>query len=221
MGKKIFVSYKYGDNSVYPLSEISNTTVRHYVDYLQSILDSEDHINKGEADGEDLSNFQDETIWSKLRNKIYDSSITIVMISKNMREAWKLDKDQWIPWEISYSLKEHSRGDRTSQTNAILAVVIPDEYGSYNYFMEKKICCTNGCTLYYNHSLFGILKANMFNVKSPNMYTCQNSTNIYNGYFSYIHCVRWDDFIQSVNHYLDIVININSNKDDYEIHKTV
>ena len=112
MGHKIFVSYKYADDNV---KKISNDwwvtdTVRTYVDKLEEyIADTSEHIYKGEKDGEDLSELSEDTIWSKLKDRIYDSTLTIIMISPGMKELYVADKDQWIPWEISYYLKEVSR----------------------------------------------------------------------------------------------------------------
>lgn len=83
--------------------------MRDYITKFEEILDSSDNIYKGESDGEDLSKLSDDTIWEKLKDRIYDSSVTVIFISPEMKEVWKEEKDQWIPWEISYSLKETSR----------------------------------------------------------------------------------------------------------------
>lgn len=151
MGRKIFVSYKYKDRNVQALPGITPFTwCRDYVNYIEEkILDRTNNIYKGEHQDEDLSDKSEAYIWDHLKNKIYDSSITIVLISPNMKEPSKRERSQWIPWEISYSLRETTRNDRTSHNNAILAIVLPDKNGSYNY--------------YDNNKLFTILKENISN----------------------------------------------------------
>ena len=66
-----------------------------------------------------------------------------------MKEPNRHQRSQWIPWEISYSLRETTRNDRTSHNNAILAVVLPNKQGSYSYYNKD--------------NLFPILKDNISN----------------------------------------------------------
>ncbi len=221
MGKKIFISYKYGDNLVQKLPEVPvhiQTTARHYVDNIQEMIEEEDHINKGENDGEDMSSLEDTTIGSKLGDKIFDSTVTIVLISKGMKTN-EPEKKQWIPWEISYSLREQSRKQQKSKTNAILAVVLPDNYGNYDYFItENKEC--NSQTLKTSF-LFEILRANMFNIKNPETNEC-NGNIIYSGYSSYIHSVKWEDFKRDgLDKYINIALEIYKNRDNYYIRKNL
>lgn len=236
MGKKIFVTYKYSDNNVYSLNRYAtallgtglsgmgigqSTTVRHYVDQLQNILEREDHINKGENDGEDLNHFKNDTIASRLRDKIYDSSITIVMISPGMKEVYTPESDQWIPWEIAYSLREHTRGDRTSRSNAVLAIVLPDRQNSYGYFIQEKNCCQSGCQIFQLPTLFQILRENMFNARRLTPMACSGNLQIFTGNHSYIISVKWCDFKSNVNYYLDAALRINQNISEYEIVKSI
>jgi hypothetical protein len=174
MGNKIFVSYKYSDWQVAPLSNYAFTKARHYVDELHDALSEADHINKGEDDGESLADFTDEYIASKLRDKIYDSSLTIVLLSRGMKENDKEEKDQWIPWEISYSLRAQTRDRRQSQPNGVLAVVLPDQGGSYAWYFKEKHCPHCNSTMLLTGQLFSILKENMFNAKDKERGTCEN-----------------------------------------------
>lgn len=150
MGHKIFVSYKYNDTNVEDLSSVWGTTAVHdYVDYIQNRILNGDDIYKGEKSDEDLSYLSEDSIWMHLKDKIHDSTLTIVLISPNMKEPFKKQRSQWIPWEISYSLREITRNDRTSHRNALLAVILPDRNGSYDY--------------YDKNNLFPILKDNIDN----------------------------------------------------------
>ena len=45
-----------------------------------------------------------------------------------------------------YSLRETVRSDRKSHRNAILAVVLPDKQGNYEYALKSNTCCETGCT---------------------------------------------------------------------------
>lgn len=120
----------------------SCTTVRSYVDRMESYFDQTTNIYKGESDNEDLSYFTENTIWEKLKDRIYDSSVTIVMISPNMKESYKSESSQWIPWEIAYSLRKTTRGDRTSHTNAVLLLfyLIKAINIEMPFFMPEFLC---------------------------------------------------------------------------------
>lgn len=228
MGHKVFVSYKYADSNVKKITTNFGTidTVRNYVDELQKyISDNSDHIYKGEDKGEDLSHLSKPAIWESLKNKIYDSTLTIIMISAGMKE-FKPDEDQWIPWEISYSLKEESRKNKngdpiTSKSNALLAIVVPDINGSYSYYTYNKSCCATGCRVLITDHLFNIMKANMFNIKKPNTNSCDDGSVVYHGDSSYIVSVKWEDFIKDPESYIEKAYSIQDNIDSYTITKKV
>lgn len=223
MARKIFVSYKHEDKGVQPLTRFGALAVRDYVDLLERYF-SGDHIYKGEKDNEDLGSFKDETIESHLRDKIFDSSVTIVLISKNMKNQIAAEKDQWIPWEISYSLREKTREERSSAPNAILAVVLPDEFGSYEYFVSEDHNCMMNCRTWKNDSplIFEIIRKNMFNLKTPKIGSCNVHGQIHTGNdHSYIHPATWSDFVSRINWYINLAASINENIEDYEIVKTI
>lgn len=223
MGHKIFVSYKFADDQVKNLSGQKNSTVRDYVDKLENYFDSSSHIYKGESSGEDLSELAEETIWSKLRDRIFDSTMTIVFISPGMKESWKAEKDQWIPWEFSFSLRTTTRkkqnGDTyTSNPNAMLAVVLPDPNGSYDYFLEQKSCCSEGCLMHHTNNTFSIIRQNMFNLKSADTRVCDSGSTIWRGEFSYIRSVIWSDFTANTEAHIDAAYARQKNIGDYDIH---
>ena len=227
MGKKVFISYKYADDKVYNLESGENSTVRDYVDEFERIVDSSDDIFKGESDGEDLSDLSDDTIWETLKDRIYDSSVTIVFISPGMKETRKKDRDQWIPWEVSYSLRETSRRNKngesvTSHSNAMLAVVLPDDNNSYTYYLDPKSCCSGGCTTHHRDRLFTIIKKNKFNrTKNASKRTCDNDNTIWTGTCSYIEAVKWSNFITDYQKYVDSAVDRQDHINEYNLCKEV
>lgn len=199
MGNKVFISYKYADTSVQRLSSISLlqlATPRHYVDIIQQkLLPKYGHINKGEDDGESLATFKETTIFSKLADKIFDSSITIVLISPNMKNFYSLERDQWIPWEISYSLRTKNRKGTYSNPNAILTVVLPDHYGSYSYADN------------YNFG-FEIIRLNKNNVKPLLNYGLSSD---------YIVSCTWGQFLSQFDTWIDRALTNRRNVDKYNL----
>ncbi len=213
---KIFVSYKYRDNSVAPLLGTPNTTARQYVDELVGHLEDHEHTFKGEEDDEDISHLSEERIAQLLNDKIYDSTITLVLISKNMVEN-KPEKEQWISREIAYSLKENNRGGRVSHTNAMLAVVIPDENGRYDYFLQENLCCRRWpmCTT------FKIIHKNMFNRREAQTRICNHGIIHTHEDPSYIHLVKWSDFINNVNLHINRALQIKEGVTNYDVTKEI
>lgn len=215
MGKKIFVSYKFADDDVeqfpYSYYEIAptKTTVRTYVNKLEEIIGI-NNIYKGEHDGEDLSEFKDDTIWSHLKDKIFDSSITIVLISKNMKEFWVREEEQWIPQEISYSLKEFTRTTKDgrreikSKTNGLIAIVLPDRNGLYDYYIRNNTIINE-----FNQNItFNIINQNTYNKKD-----CF--------FESYVVTAKWHDFISNPQKYIDKAVEHQENIDSYNISKQI
>jgi len=74
------------------------------------------------------------TILDKLKDRMHDSSITALFISPNMMEFYKEERDQWIPWEIRYSLREETRNKRISHANAIVGIILPSRIEDYRYW---------------------------------------------------------------------------------------
>lgn len=231
MANKIFISYKYWDDSVFQNSNydkithpdypfIDKVTPRSYVNQLNTIL-KDYAIQKWENDGEDLSKFKDSTIASKLRDKIYDSSVTIVLISPKMKDSSKDEEDQWIPWELSYSLSEYTRNDRTSKTNGVIAVVLPDKYLSYDYCIEYDPICDCDNLKFKHDFCFTIIGENFGNKKISNKYWCSKCSNYHypepdENYFVY---AKWNDFIANPKKYIDEALEKKDHTDDYKIYK--
>ncbi len=217
MGRNVFVSYKYVDSEVKQFKSYHRTTVRDYVNVISRILDSTDELHyRGEKDGEDLSGFDYKTIERKLTDKMFYTSVTIVLISPKMFDNVP-EIEQWIPWEISYSLKNKTRTDGSSNMNAVLAIVLPDRNGNYDYAM------------YSNHhhifvkeeAFFEIILANMFNRIGAYYYEDGYGNPRYIHGYSYIALAKWCDFCSNPEYYIGLAIKNRGEWDQFNIVKKI
>lgn len=150
MAHKTFISYKFSD--VVEGREHNNLR-----DRIISKLGEDAQYYRGENGfTKDLSSYSAEYIKQTLKDMLYDTSVTIVILSPNMNLS------DWIEWELEYSLRNVTRGDRTSRPNGIVAVVQKQPVYSYGdgYYWLKGY---NGNWNTYN--LFSVIKNNRNNKK--------------------------------------------------------
>jgi hypothetical protein len=110
MARKTFISYKYSD-----VVEGKSNNLR---DRIIAKLGDASRFYRGENGySQDLSSRSANYIQTKLKDMIRDTSVTIVILSPNMKFS------NWMNWEISYSLTEITRENRTSLTNGVVCIV--------------------------------------------------------------------------------------------------
>ena len=109
-----------------------------------------------------------------------------------------------------------------SKSNAIVAVVLPNESGSYSYYLESKNCCKGVCVIHHIDRLFSMIRKNKFNFKESNKNICDTAGyTLWFGESSYIETVKWVDFIANHEFYIQNACSRNDNIDDYIICKDV
>lgn len=184
MAHKTFISYKYSE-------------ARQLRDRIIGALGKDAIYYRGEtSESPDLTDTSTENIKKNLTDMMYDTSVTIVIISPNMKES------KWIDWEIEYCLKNNTRKDRTSHTNGVVGVIMKVN-GGYDWFkfLQTK---SDGCftSNYYTEKVYDIINNNRFN-QEPKKYSCDvcKSVNTLTG--SYIAFVEEDDFLANPTKYIN------------------
>lgn len=136
-------------------------------------------------------------------------------MSPNMYDRSLPENRQWIPWEISYSLKENHRESGLSHMNAVLAVVLPDRNGKYDYAIQQQDCHRTIRT----DRFFPIIRKNMFNIKEPEKGNCICGCSVYRGNSSYIPIVTWEDFVKDYSGCIKEALDNRNNWESFNICK--
>lgn len=184
MAHKTFISYKYSEAQ------------RLRDDIIES-LGADAAYYKGEtSDSPDLTDTTTENIKKNLRDMMYDTSVTIVIISPHMKES------NWIDWEIEYSLKDATRKGRTSHNNGVVGVIMKYN-GGYSWFKYTQTN-SDGCqsTSYYRDKVYDIINNNRFN-QDPKVYSCDICKTVDALTGSYIAYVTEEDFLANPSKYID------------------
>lgn len=61
----------------------------------------------------------------------------------------------------------------------------------------------------------------MFNHKNPDANSCYVGHTIYHGDCNYMLCVKWSDFVDDMESYIDKAYEIQDNQDNYNIQKEI
>ena len=176
MAHKTFISYKYSES-------------RDLRDEIIDALGEDATYYKGEnVDSKDMTTDKKETIKKALSDMMYDTSVTIVILSPYMIES------EWIEWEIQYCLKKTKRKNRTSQTNGVVAVIKKVE-GNYTWF---KNVSADGGVKYHTEKIQKVISKNHFN-SNPQIRDSSGLWDWLNG--SYITYVEQDMFLENPKRY--------------------
>lgn len=200
MARKTFISYKYSEAQV--LRD----------DILEALGDDATFYQGETSDSPDLTNTSTETIKRNLTDMMFHTSVTIVIISPNIK------KSKWIDWEIEYCLKEISRENRTSKTNGVVAV-IQKVNGGYSWFKSTNQQ-SDGCssTSYLEHLVYDIISKNRYN-QNPKQYSCATCQTINALTGSYISYVQEETFLADHQKYIESAFEKSEDVAGYDLTK--
>jgi hypothetical protein len=202
MAHKTFISYKYSE-------------AQDLRDKIIESLGKDASYYKGEtSDSPDLTDTSTENIKKNLKDMMFDTSVTIVIISPNMKES------KWIDWEIEYCLKNITRKDRTSHTNGVVGVIMKVD-GKYDWFKYSTTNSDN-CSVssYHDFKTFDIINKNRYN-QDPKKYSCDKCKCVNALTGSYIAFVEEDDFLGNPIKYINNAYDKSENDaSGYKIYPT-
>ncbi|CAI1661509.1 TIR domain-containing protein [Serratia fonticola] len=185
MARETFISYKHSEAQ----------DVRDAI--IESLGDDSVYYKGETTESPDISNTTVDNIKNNLKDMIFGTSVTIVIISPNIKDS------KWIDWEIEYSLKEYKRKSTTSRTNGILGVIMKVD-GSYDWLASSHInpdkCSSR---IIRGEKLYDIINKNRYNLTVDDRYCCQECKSYDQLSGSYISLIEEDKFLSNPSFYIE------------------
>lgn len=201
MARKTFISYKYSESK----------GLREKI--IDALGDDATYYKGEHNDSRDLSDESNDYIKRYLKDMIFDTSVTILILSPHMRESI------WIDWEVEYSLRNYSRDEKTSKTNGVVAVALKvnGDYG-WLFNLARK---SDGCSVrtYNNESLYDIIRENRFN-RIEKKYHCDDCKSYDLLEDSYISIATEDAFLKDPNAFIENAFSKSKIEDQFNLCKT-
>lgn len=200
MAHKTFISYKFSE-------------AQKLRDDIILALGSDASFYQGEtADSPDMTDLKTTTIKKHLTDMMFDTSVTIVVLSPKMKQS------KWIDWELEYSLSLNTRKERTSHRNGVVAVIQKVD-GGYNWLKEWRTE-SDGCRVAYYKTelLYDIINKNRFN-QVPEVFHCEKCKCKDRLSGSYISIIEEEEFLQNPQLFIDNAYDKSENDGaGYEVH---
>ena len=141
-------SYKNLENLELKESDFSKDVNKKLFAIFDALGEDADYYMGETSESPDLTDTSTENIKKNLTDMMFGTSVTIVILSPNMKQS------KWIDWEIEYCLRKYKRKDRTSQRNGVVGVIMKVD-GGYSW-LKNTVTKDDGCTVtrYYSEKLF-------------------------------------------------------------------
>ena len=184
MAHKTFISYKYSEA----------TGLRDRI--IDAMGEDATYYNGETSDSPDMSDESNRKIQEYLKDCMFPTSVTIVIISPHMKES------HWIDWEISYCLKKIKREGRTSHRNGLVGVImkVKNSCDWFKYRQTNSDVCSVG--KYHTEKVYDLINDNRFNQEPP-VYSCDKCKCVNALTGSYIAFVEEDDFLANIDKYIN------------------
>jgi hypothetical protein len=201
MARETFIAYKYSE-----AQDVRDEIIR-------QLGDDASYYQGETADSPDLTDTSVENIKENLKDMIFGTSVTIVIVSPNLKFS------KWVDWEIEYSLKEYKRGNTTSRTNGIVGVVMKVN-GNYDWlissYQNPDGCSTRSID---NTRLYDIINNNRFNLNTVNKFSCPTCEAFDQLDGSFISLIEQDRFLGSPRHFIENSYIKSKSIENYKLSK--